>query len=211
MFEQLEQLLLSYGGILPLEVFAVLASFIEEVIAPIPSPAVMVVTGTLAALQERSPYALIHLSVLAALGKLAGALVVYFVADKAEDILTGRFGRFFGITHREIESFGKRVGKGARDYFVLTGLRALPIVPSSLVSIGSGVLKVRFMPFVVSTFLGTIVRDFVYLYFGYKGIEALGVFLERSFAVESLIQSAAVIGIGVLLVFAYFKRKKFLQ
>lgn len=206
MFAHLETLLLSYAERLPLEVFAVVASFVEEVIAPIPSPIVMIVTGSLAAIQEYSLLFLVLLSVLGMIGKLGGALVVYTIVDKAEDFVGDKIERFFGVTHAEIESFGARLGKGWRDYVLLTILRALPIIPSSLISVGCGVLKVRMKLFVVSTAIGTIIRDFVYLYFGYTGAEVLGSFINKSATIESMLEIVALVVIAAGLGFLFYRR-----
>lgn len=208
MFAELEQQLISLADRVPLEVFAPLASFVEEVIAPIPSPVVMLVTGSLAAVQGKFLIEVGLLVLLAALGKTLGALIVYFIADKAEDVLAGWSAKFFGITHQDIEAFGGRLGKGPRDYIVLTILRALPIVPSSLVSIGCGLLKVKIKLFVVSTFLGTLVRDAIYIYIGFVGAEAFSSFLNKTASIESFVQMATVLVFVIALLIIYLKRKK---
>src|SRR3989344_5164736 len=208
MFANLEAMLIGYANHLPLEIFAVVASFVEGVVAPIPSPAVMIAVGSLASLQARPFYGLIILCLFGAVGKLLGALLVYFLADKLEDIFSGRFAKFFGVTHEDIESFGKRLGKGWKDYIAMIVVRALPIIPSSLVSVGSGVLKIPLRLYIISTLVGTVARDFIYIYFGYAGAAAVGSFLRESTAIESLIQILAVVAIAALLVFAYYRRKK---
>ncbi|MEK7101297.1 MAG: hypothetical protein AAB921_04355, partial [Patescibacteria group bacterium] len=112
MFTTLEAALLSFAQAMPLPLFALIASFVEEVIAPIPSGAVLLLIGSLAQLQSYSLVALLFLVLLAAAGKLIGALVIYVVADRAEDIVMARFSRFFGVTHEDIEKFGARFGMG---------------------------------------------------------------------------------------------------
>lgn len=208
MFTRIEEILIASADLMPLEIFAFLSSFIEEVIAPIPSPAAMIATGSLASLQGRPFYNLFILCLLGAAGKLLGAIIVYFIADKVEDIFSGKLAKFFGVSHEDVESFGARLGKGWKQYLGLTFLRALPIMPSSLVSIGSGIIKVRWRVYIVSTFFGTIIRDFFYIYFGYAGITALGSILNKSATVESIIQTFAVVAIAALLGYAYYQRRK---
>ena len=53
LFEKLEHIVLDYADQVPVELFSFIGSFIEEVIAPIPSPIVMIVTGTIAQAQEK--------------------------------------------------------------------------------------------------------------------------------------------------------------
>lgn len=195
MFHQLEVWLLSFADTLPLPLFAALASFTEEIIAPIPSGPVMLVTGSIASIQGYSLPLLALLALVAAAGKLLGSLVVYFVADKAEDVITVRFAKFLGITHAQIESFGKRLGNGWKDYAALTLLRSLPFVPSAVVSFGAGALKVRLRVFIVATVIGSILRDFTFLYFGYIGFGAAEELLARFSSWEDLFIGALAVAL----------------
>lgn len=172
MFDALEAWLVSYADTVPLPLFAALASFAEELIAPIPSGPVMMVVGTLARVQEYPMLGLLLVTLCAVAGKTVGGLAVYAIADKAEDFLSGRIAKFSGITHEQIESFGARFGNGWKDYVLLTVLRTLPFVPSAVVSAGAGLLKLPVRMFVAATLVGSFLRDFAYLYLGYTGIAA---------------------------------------
>ena len=81
MFAHLETVLLSFATVMPLPLFAALSSFIEEIVAPIPSGPVMLVMGSLAQVQGYSLLMLFGLVLVATAGKLAGSLVVYAIAD----------------------------------------------------------------------------------------------------------------------------------
>lgn len=200
MFERLESLVLSYADVMPLPVFAAVSSFVEEIIAPIPSGPVMLVMGSLAQVQGYALPALLMLAVVAACGKLAGALVVYIIADKAEDFVTGRFAKLLGISHAQIESFGKRLGNGWRDYILLTVLRALPFIPSAVISAGSGLLKIPLRLFIVATLLGSIVRDAFFLYLGYIGLSGAEQVIGQIDTVESLLQFTIILGVAAALI-----------
>lgn len=198
MFHTLENILMSYANTLPLEVFAFIGSMVEEIAAPIPSPTVMLLVGSAAEVQGSGVWGLLPLALIGAAGKTVGAIVVYMVADKAEDFFTNTCGRFFKISKDDIEGLGKKLGNGARDYILLTFLRALPIMPSVILSAGSGLLKLPLRLFVVSTFFGTIVRDFFYLYVGYLGSSALISLVDQSEHAEKYVE----IGIVAIAVFA---------
>ncbi len=208
MFIQLEAWLISLAGRVPLEIFAPVASFIEEVIPPIPSPAVMIITGSLAAVQSRALASMVLLVVLAVVGKTLGALVVYFVADKVEDLFLGRFAKWFGVSHQSIEAFGAKLGQGPRDYLILTVLRALPIVPSSILSVGCGVLKVPIKLLVFSTVVGSLVRDALYIYFGFAGAELFKSFVDKTTTIESWLEVVIVLIIGLSLLWAWWHRRR---
>ncbi len=208
MFAQLEEILLSFANTLSLEVFVFVASFVEEVVAPIPSPTVMILAGSFAKVQEYSLYALVPLALIGAIGKTIGALVVYTITDKAEDFVMNRFGKFFGVTHEDVENFGKKLGNGMRDYVLLILLRALPFIPSVVVSVGSGLLKVPLPLFIISTFLGTIVRDSIYLYAGYAGVTALFAIINKSSNLETYIEVGVILAVLTFIGYRIYLRRK---
>ena len=208
MFTHLEEILLSFAHSLPLEAFVLIASFVEEVVAPIPSPTVMVLAGSFARVQEYMMPALIVLALIGAVGKTIGAIVVYYITDKAEDVVMNKFGKFFGVTHEDVEKLGKKLGNGFRDYILLTTLRALPFMPSVVVSVGSGLLKVPIKLFIISTFLGTIIRDGFYLYAGYVGATALFAIINQSSSLETVVEVLVVLGVLAFIGYRIYLRKK---
>jgi L-threonylcarbamoyladenylate synthase len=209
MFLHLEQLVIAYAEHVHLAFFAPLASFLEEIIPPIPSPSVMIATGSIAEVQNYTIYGLILLAVLGAIGKTFGASVVYFIIDKAEDFLFEKKGNIFGVTHSQIEAFGSRLSRGTRDYVILVVLRSLPIIPSTVVSIGCGLLKVQYKIFVITTFVGSFIRDLLFIILGYFGTKAvLNLFVENTNKIESLIQILVIVVVVAALGYLYFNRKK---
>ncbi|MEE4195191.1 MAG: hypothetical protein V2J07_08335, partial [Anaerolineae bacterium] len=138
MIAWLEQL----AGMVSLELFALLGSFIEELVAPIPSPIIMTMEGSMAQVQGVAiPYLLVLASISAFAKTLAGWLL-YFVADVAEDWFMTRFGKFFGISHDEIERIGAYISGGWKDSLVLFALRSIPVMPSSPISVTCGAIKI---------------------------------------------------------------------
>lgn len=207
MFTQFEAALVSFVEQVPLEVFTFVASFIEEVIAPIPSAGVLVITGSFAALQERTLTDLIPLILIAALGKSLGAIIVYFFSDKLSRFFFSRFGSWLKVSDEEIAQFGAQVTGTTRDYLILTACRALPIVPSSAVSVGCGVLKIPFRLFLITTIIGTVVRDSVFIYAGYTGTDFLRRLTEQSVNVESYVQIGFVSLVALLFGYLYLRRR----
>lgn len=208
MLKPITDWLLSTAQHIPLELFTFFGSFVEELLAPIPSPIVMTVTGSIADAQDKPFVYLFVLSVIAALGKTIGAVIIYVIADKAEDILVGKFGKLIGVTHEEVEKLGARFSGGWKDFGLLLFLRALPIMSSAVVSICSGVIAVRFSFYVVTTFIGTIIRDFFYLYVGYTGIDSLYQLVNGFDSVESIIQTAIAVIIILCIAWIAWKRRK---
>ena len=191
---------------LPLELSAFLGALVEEIIAPIPSPFVMAAVGSVAFAQNKGFASLIWLAFVGAVGKTVGAWVVYYIADKLEDVVVGKFGRFFGVSHEEIKSVGKHFTGGWKDNFVLFTLRALPVIPSSLVSVVCGIIKINMRTYLVATLLGNILRNLVYIYLGYAGVSAYQSILSGLDSAESVMQLVIFIGLVGFVGWIYYKR-----
>lgn len=210
-----EHLVRFYAHVLPLELFVILGSFLEEVISPIPSALIMGTAGTLSLVRHEPLWYLFWLAFIGNFGKIAGAYVYYFIGDKLEDVLVKRFSKYFGIQHEEIENIGKRfVGHHWKDGGVLLLLRLVPFFPTTPVSITAGVIKMDLFVFLVATYLGNFFKDLVYLYVGYAGIARLHDLWRTMSTVKFEIDVALVILFVTLMTFLYIHRgkgKKFLQ
>lgn len=207
-FDDLLAFLESIAVYLPLEIFVTIGSFVEEVVAPIPSPVMMVLAGSMAEAQNQTLWYLAWLAVFGSFGKTLGAWVLYVVADKLEDVIMGKFGRFFGITHKEIESIGKKLNGGWHDNVFLFITRAMPIIPSAPVSIACGIIKLNQKTYLSSTFGGTFLRNLMYLYLGYAGLENYKEISKGLEEFESYGQLLLLIVVAAVVVWAYYKRGK---
>jgi membrane protein DedA with SNARE-associated domain len=154
--------------------FVLIGSFAEEVISPIPSLLVMGTAGTIAFARGMGIGYLLTLSFVGNIGKTAGAWIYYAIGDALEDIFVPRFGKYFGVTHREIEQIGKRFTGGWKDAVALFLLRVLPFLPTTPVSLSCGIIKMRLSEYLAITFVANFIKDFVYLLVGYAGIAAFG-------------------------------------
>lgn len=206
MLSELNTLIPKLAEQVPLELFAFAGSVIEEVLAPIPSPVILTTTGALAAAQSRSWLGLIFLVALGAVGKTLGAWVLYWAADKLEDALIPRFGKYLGLTHAHVEAFGAKLGKGWKDEFVLLLARSLPIIPSAPISIACGLIKLPLRSYLWTTFVGTLIRNFLFALVGYLGSSQALTWLEGTQNIESVVQIALLLAASALIVWAYVKR-----
>ncbi len=204
----IEEALKNSATHLPLELSSFLGGLVEEVIAPIPSPFVMAAVGSAAFTQSKGYLALLGLAFLGSAGKTLGAWVIYVIADKLEDIVVGKFGRFLGISHQDVEALGKRFNGSWKDGVTLFFLRALPIVPSSPVSVVCGIIKINLKTYMVSTLLGNLVRNFVYIYLGYAGVSAYHSVLSGLDSTESIMQIFIFLGLAALVGWIYYQRYK---
>ncbi len=147
----------------------------------------MTLAGSVAQSQGYPFAYLFVIAVIAAAGKTLGAIVLYWLADKVEDLVLSRAGKFVGITHKEVEKFGQRFSGERKDFLTLLLIRATPVIPSAPISLICGFVKVDKKQFIVATFFGTIIRDFVYLYFGYTSLEATSTALDGISGIESIV------------------------
>ena len=136
-------ILMGYAQKVPLDLFVFGGAMVEEILAPIPSPLVMTLGGSIALAQKFPWMMLLWLALVGAVGKTLGSWLVYFVSDKAEDLVVGKLGKFLGVTHKEIENIGKYFYGDWRDDLIILLARALPIMPTAPVSIACGVIKVN--------------------------------------------------------------------
>ncbi|HYF29271.1 MAG TPA: VTT domain-containing protein [Candidatus Paceibacterota bacterium] len=207
MFEWINQFLTSLAYVLPLELFVFLGSFIEEIVAPIPSVLITTLAGSLALAAGYGWWGLLWLAVLASFGKSLGCAILYVIADKAEDFLLVRLGPKIGITHAEVERVGKFFTGGIRDYLILIVIRALPLSPSLPISVGAGIIKIPFAMYNIATFIGNLLRSLLFIAVGYTGFSAYQRLLDEAQSLESLIQIAlAVLLAGFVLVIYYLRR-----
>jgi len=188
--------------------FTFFGAMIEEVIAPIPSPLVMTLAGSLAA-SEKAPWTYLGLlALIGAIGKTIGSLLIYVIADKGEDLIMGKFGKYLGVTHKEVEIIGRHLNKGWKDDLVIFLLRAVPIMPTAPVSIVCGLIKVKIRTYITSTFLGTLVRNIFYLYLGFTSIGALESLNEGIDSLEKIGYLILLILVVAALGYIYIHRKK---
>lgn len=191
----------------PLEIFTVVGTFLEEVIAPLPSPFVLATAGTITKAQNNPLSYILLIAVLAAVSKTIGGIFLYTITDKMEDLFVSKFGRFVGVSQGDIEKIGKYFNGTRKDWIVLFLLRALPVAPSSPISITAGLVRIKMKTFITSTFLGTIIRNTFYLYIGYTGLaasESLSSGLNTS---ETIAEILVVLSLLAGIVWGYKKRK----
>jgi membrane protein DedA with SNARE-associated domain len=195
------------SGKLPLPLFAFLGSILEELISPIPSPFVMVLTGSLVSSAGNHAGYLFLLALLGAIGKTIGCYLVYLIADKSENIVLSKWGKFFGISQKGIESIGARLSGDWKDDVLLFFFRTVPLLPSTLISITCGVLKLNLRTYLITTFAGSYLRSLAFLYLGYSSVYALDSVSKGVESIEKvgwiLIIIAVVVG-GIL-----FLRRKY--
>lgn len=205
MFKSLIDTLTTYSSSLPLEFMAFLGGFIEEFLPPLPIPPIMFFVGNFARIQAYPLITIFTLAIISASARTISAGLIYKIVDKLEDIFIIKFGVYFNLKPGQIESIGQRLGDGKANYLVLISLRAFPFIPSTFISIVSGIIRLPQRLFLISTFIGLLIRDSFFLYVGYMGTKTLRKFLYEANEISLTIKLFAIIIIIILLLSMHVK------
>ncbi|MBP9670102.1 VTT domain-containing protein [Candidatus Woesebacteria bacterium] len=207
LFTPIIEYLHTFSQTVPLPIFVTVGAAIEEIIAPIPSPLVMTLAGSLSAASGSHWLTLVYLAVIGSLAKTVASYVVYVVSDKAEDLVLGKFGKFVGVSHKDVEKIGNQLSGGWKDDLVMLALRAIPIIPTAPVSIISGLLKIKLTTFFWTTAVGYAIRNYFYLYLGATSVGALESLNEGLGSVEKIGYLIIFVLLMALAIFFYKQRQ----
>ncbi|MFW5704038.1 MAG: DedA family protein [Patescibacteria group bacterium] len=188
----------------PIELSLFIATFLEELFPPIPAYFLYITAGSISAIQGDPIWYLAVIAMIGAAGKTCGSTLIYVAADKLEDLIVPRFGKYVGIRHKEVESLGKHFQRGRRDSITIFLLRLLPLVPSTPVSLLCGIIKLNLKTYVAGTFFGTLLKNIAFVYVGYAGIDIMQYIPELRIEERSLIAVAAIV-FGLILGIKYIQ------
>ena len=207
MFLATENFIRQLAEILPVELFVFLGSIIEEVIAPIPSPLVTMMAGVLVFSAGKTFLTLIVLAIILIFVTYNWYKSIYILGDKAEDYILKRFGRWLGISHKEVEGIGKYFNGTKRDVWALLFIRALPFMSTTIVSLFSGIIKIKMESYLLATSVGLTIRSFIFLVIGYTGFASLESIINGIGSIESALQIIIALILISVLAYFYWQRK----
>ena len=184
---------------------------IESIIIPIPSPLIIMGAGALL-IQPGLTWAGALLPILTkvvlpgAVASTVGAYFAYGIAYWGGKPAINRFGGFLGFHWEDILKIEKRLaGRAGAMIFVL---RALPIVPLSLISATAGILRLPVTAFSIWTFAGSVPRCLILGYLGYLTRDTYEGLAGRINATESVISVAIVAGIFAVIFWLRFQMNR---
>jgi membrane protein DedA with SNARE-associated domain len=191
-------LMQSYG---PVTVF--IGVLIESIIVPLPSPLIIMGAGTLLIAPGLSwgaalPLIAVKIVLPGAVASTLGAYLAFGLTYWGGKPMIDRASGFLGFGWDDLIRMEARLLKRASLMIFL--LRALPVVPLSLISAAAGVLRLPVWGFTLWTFLGSIPRCFILGYLGYLTRDTYEGLAHRLNTVESLF-SAAIVAAAVGLIF----------
>lgn len=194
---------------IPVIPFSFIASLIEEVVSPIPSPLVMGTVGSILSARDFVPWYIFAGVILAAtVGKVLGYWGIYTIADKLEDIFMKTFGKKIGVSHEQIENIGKLFSGTRRDEWFIFIVRFLPVLPSAPITVTAGVIKLPLKGFLIASFFGTGLRNVMYLSLGYVAWGSIRDFVTGLENNNGWIQIGVLVFLGTIILWAIRQRGK---
>lgn len=162
-------LLSNLGTVLPLPVFVIVGSVLEELISPIPATLVLGVAGSFVALNSLGLPYLILLVLLATVGKTGAAWLTYWLGRTLGEFVIERWGKWFGVKVKDVHDVNLKLK--TNTWWLLFAMRSLPLAPSAAVSIAAGIVRTRQRIFGSATFAGYVIRNLLIAMAGYGGLD----------------------------------------
>jgi uncharacterized membrane protein YdjX (TVP38/TMEM64 family) len=107
-----------------------------------------------------------------------------------------------------VEAFGSHLNQGRRDGLVIFLLRAIPIIPTAPVSLVAGLIKIDMRTYLVYSFFGTLVRNVLYLYFGYTSLQAAASMSEGFESLETIGYVILALMMAAGIAYFYYLRRR---
>lgn len=192
------------------------AAIIEQVISPIPSvlipmsAGVLLISGDLAFIQLLAQVAR-KISFPYAVGATIGSSVLYLASYFGGRILIERFGKFFGLSVKNVDRFRNKFTRGFKDELIIFALIALPATPISLVAASCGVIGIPAFEFYPLMLAGTFIRS---LFLGWLGSQVGETYQLIGSGLNKVEALLSIVGVGAaftFLAFLYLKRAKILK
>jgi membrane protein DedA with SNARE-associated domain len=178
---------------------------LENVFPPIPSEIVLPFAGFVA---QRGSDSVVLMILAATVGSVIGALIMYWIAavigDERLHVFTRKFGKWVQIREADLTRAEEWFDRHAVSA-VLVG-RCVPLI-RSVVSIPAGFRRMKLIPYIAYTFLGSLVWNIALVGAG----AMLGENWERVEPVVATFQWIVIVLIVVVaarLVYTFFRRRR---
>lgn len=150
-----------------------LATLIEEIIAPVPSPLVPLAAGFFLlpvniAITEIIFKGALIIALPVAIGISMGSAFVYSLGFFGGKTLIEKSKKLTGVNWQDIQKAEEKITRGGKDEITLFILRILPIIPGVAISGFCGVARYSFKKFIIITFIGAFIRAFILSILGWQ-------------------------------------------
>ncbi len=198
-----------YINVFPLGALGVfLAEFIEEIIVPIPSAMVLLVSGFVFLQGDMFSLEFIRslifiVAIPAAIGLTLGSVVIYKLVFILEKPFLDRFGKFISVSQGDIDKLNKRMELGKFDELFIVLARIFPLVPSVVLAVFCGLIKMPLRKYIILTFIGAFFRSVLLSIVGFM---VSGLYYKYANIISSIENSIfALIIVSIFLFIGYRK------
>ena len=188
-----------------------IASLIEQIIAPIPSPLIPMMAGFFLLPAYGTFFQVLWQSVFiialpATAGIIIGASIVYFLGHWGGKPVIEKTKKWLGLKWEDVEKIKRKLDNSRSDEFVLFILWLLPIVPGVAISVFCGIIRYPLLKFIIIIALGSFLRAIAMALFGWQTGELYIVYAEHIGNIENYL--LIVFGLLILIGIIYFIHKK---
>lgn len=141
---------------------------IESACIPLPSELIMPFAGALtvpeiAAQHGKTPLDIHLVSLAGALGCALGSAVAYWVGLKGGRTFVLKYGKFILLREHDVDMADRWFAKHGQMAFFIA--RLLPVI-RTFISLPAGITRVKFMPFLILSFVGSVPWCYFLAYVG---------------------------------------------
>jgi len=190
-----------------------IVAIIEQIIAPIPSPLIPIMTGFF--LLPANDFLLdvllksIYLIALPyAFGAIIGSLFIYFLGYFGGKPIIEKSKKWLGFSWENLEKIKKELNKNQRDEFTLFILWFLPVIPSAAISIFCGIVRYSLFKYILLGVSGLFFRAIIISLIGWQAGALYYVAAEQISLIENYILIGFILLILIGIIFLFYKNKK---
>jgi membrane protein DedA with SNARE-associated domain len=185
------------------------AEFIEEVIVPIPSAMILLGSGfvflkgdfwTLSFLKDW----LFVVVLPATLGLTMGSVVIYKLVYIFESSFISKFGKVLSISQKDIDNMNERLNSGRFDEFFIVLARIIPVVPSVLLAVFCGIIKMPIKKYLTLTFIGAFFRSLLLSFVGFLVGDIYTKYADKIGMVENTVFVLVIVSVVVFIIYRKF-------
>ena len=163
---------------LPVEIYTLVGSFLEELSAPIPSPIVLTSAGSLINEHGFNILYVLVVALIAVTGKFIPTYIYYYAGYKGEEFLQNKFFKLLGLGALDVDKYGKLIEGNKKGEIMFVVLRIIPLFPTAPVSFLAGLVNMTKKKFVVLSVIGLYIRSVLLLVLGFIGFSQLDYVLD---------------------------------
>jgi membrane protein DedA with SNARE-associated domain len=201
------------SNLLPFGVLGVfLASVLEEVVAPIPSALVMMMSGFIFVTGDLSFTNILTLvlkvALPASLGVTIGSYAIFFASKYGGKALIHGWGRYIGLYWSDLEKMEKKLAEGKKQEIIIGLSRVMPFIPSVAISAFCGFINMNIYRYFIITLCGTFIRGIVLGAIGWQVGNIYQKYAEVISSIESSIMVALIVGVIVFVLYRFVNINK---